>query len=87
MQPHEKNKIKIPVLVFPIAAVRAYLQPNCFLSSLERKVCNIAFLHCHRSEIEDFVETHLCKLRGILRWRVLRVSYDLMTGAYIRIMY
>ncbi|CAM9464097.1 unnamed protein product [Laminaria digitata] len=25
-------------------------------------------------EIEDFVETHLCKLRGMLRSRVLRVS-------------
>ena len=25
-------------------------------------------------EIEDFVEPHLCKLRGILRSRVLRVS-------------
>ena len=29
-------------------------------------------------EIEDFVETHLCKLRGILRSRALRVLYDLM---------
>ena len=29
-------------------------------------------------EIEDFVETHLCKLRGILRSRVLRVSCDLI---------
>ena len=28
-------------------------------------------------EIEDFVETHLCKLRGILRSRVLRVLCDL----------
>ena len=25
-------------------------------------------------EIEDFVETHLCKLCVILRWRVLRVD-------------
>ena len=25
-------------------------------------------------EIEDFVETHLCRLRGILRSRVLRAS-------------
>ena len=25
-------------------------------------------------EIEDFVETHLCKLRGVLRSRVLRAS-------------
>ena len=29
-------------------------------------------------EIEDFVETHLCKLRGILRSRVLRVLCDLI---------
>ena len=29
-------------------------------------------------EIEDFVETHVCKLRGILRSRVLRVLRDLM---------
>ena len=31
-------------------------------------------------EIEDFVETHLCKLRGILRSRVLRVFCDLIIG-------
>ena len=31
--------------------------------------------HCHRSEIEDFVKTHLCNLREILRSRVLRVFY------------
>ena len=30
------------------------------------------------AEIEDFVETHLCKLRGILRSRVLRVLCDLI---------
>ena len=29
-------------------------------------------------EIEDFVESHLCKLCGILRSRVLRVLCDLM---------
>ena len=29
-------------------------------------------------EIEDFVETHLCKLRGILRSRVLRVLCNLI---------
>ena len=29
-------------------------------------------------EIEDFVETHLCKLRGILRSRVLRVLCDVI---------
>ena len=29
-------------------------------------------------EIEDFVETHVCKLRGILRSRVLRVLCDLI---------
>ena len=29
-------------------------------------------------EIEHFVETHLCKLRGILRSRVLRVLCDLI---------
>ena len=28
--------------------------------------------------VEDFVETHLCKLRGILRSRVLRVSCNLI---------
>ena len=29
-------------------------------------------------EVEDFVETHLCKLCGILRSRVLRVLCDLI---------
>ena len=29
-------------------------------------------------EIEDFVESRLCKLCGILRSRVLRVLHDLM---------
>ena len=29
-------------------------------------------------EIEDFVETHLCKLCGILRSRVLRLLCDLI---------
>ena len=29
--------------MFPIAAVRACLQPVSFLNSLERKLCNIAF--------------------------------------------
>ena len=28
-------------------------------------------------EVEDFIETHLCKLRGILRLRVLRILCDL----------
>ena len=32
-------------------------------------------------EIEDFVETHVCKLRGILRSRVLRVLCDLIKNA------
>ena len=31
-------------------------------------------------EIEDFVETHLCKLRGKLRSRVLRVLCDLINN-------
>ena len=31
-------------------------------------------------EIEDLVETHLCKLHGILRSRVLRVFCDLIKG-------
>ena len=29
-------------------------------------------------EIEDFVETHLCKLCGILRSRVIRILCDLI---------
>ena len=32
-------------------------------------------------EIEDFVATHLRKLRGILRWRILRVLCDLIKDA------
>ena len=36
------------------------------------KLQNVSF------EIKDFVETHLCKLRGILRSRVLRVLCDLI---------
>ena len=31
-------------------------------------------------EVDDFVETHLCKLRGILRSRVLRVMSDLVNN-------
>ena len=35
--------------VFPITAVRAYLQPKYFLNILERKFATSRF-HCHRSE-------------------------------------
>ena len=34
-------------------------------------------IHSSRCEIEDFVETHLCKLCVILRSRALRVVYDI----------
>ena len=35
-------------------------------------------------EIEDFVEAHICKLRGILRLRVLRVLCDLKDASPYR---
>ena len=40
---------------------------------LPHQKCNITKWRNVSCEIEDFVETHLCKLRGMLRSRVLRV--------------
>ena len=47
------------------------------------KNISVAPIHNYKTknascEIEDFIETHLCKLRGILRSRILPVLCDVI---------